>query len=296
MHHYATITYRHLIIGEQQNQFWLHHAPALAADNAVLMHQILAITALHHAHRQATQREAYTTRAFQHHGMSIPGFQCLIAAASSETAEVIILGSILLSIWIFASAQLTADSSLDHNLEMLGIVRSSRMVLQLYRDVIVQTPIATLLIPPLREPVVKRTSALAEDALRLLRRQIDPSVDSDATSLLQEGLERYLAGTDYRRPAAGWVAQVGDEFWTRLRRHEPPALLVFAYSSLLSRASEHECWWLAGWSERVIMDCASVLSEEDKEAVGWNGHVGLIRTWGDEFAALAKKRNGSGTE
>jgi len=66
-------------------------------------------------------------------------------------------------------------------------------------------------------------------------------------------------GLDPNRLAAAWMASVDGSYWARLRDNQPHAVLVFAYSTLLIRASEHECWWISGWSERVLQACSAIL-------------------------------------
>lgn len=291
MHYYSTFTYQHLIAGEQQSQVWQQHVPALAASNTVLMRGVLALTALQYARNDPAQRDMYVARALHHHGASLGPFQEMVASATTATAEVIVVYGILLSMWVYASFEITSEQqSLDSILNMLEIVRSSRTVFHLYRDIILETPIGILLTPLTPESLRADDKNMAQDALRLLRGQIQHTADNQAVDYMQKLIEQYLTGTDLRRSAARWVASVDDAYWGRLRWNDPHALLVFAYSCLLSLASERECWWLAGWSERVLLACSDVLSPADKELVGWAGHVRLIRTWGDEFATVAKRR------
>ena len=143
MHHYASVTYCHLIAGEEQSKVWQQHVAMLASSNAVLMHQILTISALPHAENDANQGQAFIAFALHHHGVSILGLQSSVADASSANAELIVMSSILLAIWAYAFFRLTYEiTCLDLILDIIGILRRSRSVFQLDREVVMKTPIA----------------------------------------------------------------------------------------------------------------------------------------------------------
>jgi hypothetical protein len=217
----------------------------------------------------------------------------MVASASPETAQVIVTYAILLGMWMYASSGITAERlSLDDILSAVEIVRTSRSVFHLYRDVTMKTPISVFLIPPSRTPLVSQVSS-AQEALQTLRNHIEHPSDEKALSYLQILMNRYLAGVDHTRSAAGWMASVDEDYWSHLREHRPHAVLIFAYNSLLTYASEHECWWLVGWSERILLACSEVLSPVDKEMVGWDGHEELIRTCGNELANIVRHGDSS---
>ncbi|KAF4463665.1 Zn2 Cys6 DNA-binding [Fusarium albosuccineum] len=291
MHLYATDTCRHIFTGEPQGQVWQHHVPALAATNGVLMHSMLALTALHQARKDPSRRDAYQTRALHHHAVGLPRFQDMVASASPETAQVIVVYAILLGIWIYASPEITAERlSLDDIMSAIDVVRTSRLVFQLYRDGIVKTPIGVFLIPPYRKPLVNDVTS-AQEALRKLHSHIEHTSDKKALSHLETLMDRYLAGIDHTRAAAGWMASVDEGYWARLREHQPHAVLIFAYNALLSYATDHECWWVMGWSERILVACSEVLSPVDKKTIGWDGHEELIRSCGNELANIVRHRS-----
>lgn len=290
MHHYATDTYQHLFPGEKQNQVWQHHVPKLAAANSVLMHGLLALTALHKARRDPSHRDLYRDCAMYHHGVSLPVFQGMVACASTDSSEVIVTYAILLGMWIYASLEVTAERlSLNEILSTVEMVRSTRSVFNLYREAVMKTPIGVFLVPPSRRPLLGSEVSSARDALQTVRRHVEHPSDKRALNHLQILTDGFLAGTENSRSAVGWMASVGEDYWIRLRDHQPHTVLIFASSCLLARASEHECWWLAGWSEQVLLACNEVLSPADKEKFGWDDYEKLIRTCGSKLALLAAR-------
>ncbi|KAF1953070.1 hypothetical protein CC80DRAFT_478475 [Byssothecium circinans] len=292
MHHYTTHTCKHLFMGERQGQVWQYDVPAFAASNVMLVHGFLAVTALHRARDDPARRDLYRTRALHHHGVGLPLFQEKVASASPEKAEVIVVYSILLSIWVYAFPEIAEEQpALDDILTTIDVVRGSRSVFRLYRAVVMETPIGHFLVPPFSAAVPDDQASSVRETLQSLRNQMQHPADESAVHRLQRVLERYLTGRDHTRSAANWMASVEDDYWLRLRNHQPHALLVFAYSTLLVRASERGCWWMSGWSERILRACSDVLGAEEKETMGWEGHEQRIRTQADELASVVGSKH-----
>ncbi|MAD82234.1 MAG: hypothetical protein CL912_04665 [Deltaproteobacteria bacterium] len=291
MHHYVTSTCEELFMGAPQKHVWQHEIPALSASNIILMHGLLAVTAIHCAWKEPARRNIYRARALHHHGLSLPIFQDMIASASSETAVVIVAYSVLLSIWVYAFPDIAAEQpSLDDILGSIEVIRGSRKIARLYRDVLKESHMRVFLTSPLQEPVLEYQGLSTRQILQLLRDRVGHQADKTAAQKLQISLDQYVTGFDYSRLAATWMASVEDDYWTRLRDHHPDAILVFAYSTLLIRASEHECWWVSGWSKRILQACGDVLSPEVKMTIDWVDHENRIRAGADELAETVKAR------
>ena len=204
---------------------------------------------------------------------------------------VIVAYSVLLSIWVYAFPEIAAEQpSLDDILSSIEVIRGSRKIARLYRDVIKESPMRVFLNSPLQEPIREDQDSSARQILQLLQDRIDNQADKNAVQKLQIYLDQYMTGFDYNRLAATWMASVEDEYWARLRNHHPEAILVFAYSTLLIRASEHECWWVSGWSKRILQACGDDLGAEVKLKIDWVGHENRIRGGADELADTVKAR------
>ncbi|KAH8881106.1 hypothetical protein GQ53DRAFT_518791 [Thozetella sp. PMI_491] len=293
MHHYVTSTCKHLFVGVQQTQVWQHDMPALAASNIILVHGFLAVTAIHCAWKEPLRRDLYRSRALHHHGLGFPMFQEMVASASSEKAEVIVAYSILLGIWVYAFPEIAAETpSLDDILSMVEVIRGSRAVFRLYREVILESPMHAFLNPPLLATITKGQDSSVFETLQLLQDQVDHEADKNSVRQLRIFLHRYMAGSDHNRLAANWMASVEDGYWVRLREHHPNAILVFSYSTLLVRASEHECWWMSGWSGRILQACSDLMTPDAKAAINWTHHEQRIRAGGDELAGIVKSSRG----
>jgi hypothetical protein len=69
--------------------------------------------------------------------------------------------------------------------------------------------------------------------------------------------------SDTRR-AIGWLAILESPFWERIRKHKPSAMLISVLYAIVIGPSSNRCWWLAGWSSKLIDAVEEVLSESDK--------------------------------
>jgi hypothetical protein len=291
MHQYVTDTCEHLFVGARQKQLWQLEIPVLAASHVVLVHGFLAVTAIHCAWKETAKRDLYRSRALHHHNLSLPIFQKMVASASSETAVVIVAYSVLLSIWVYAFPELAAEQhSLDDILRTIEVIRGSRRVARLYREVIKDSPMSVFNKSPLQDPMLEDQDSSARQILQPLLDQIDHQSDESAVQQLRIFLDHYMRGFDYSRLAAIWMASVDDDYWARLCDHQADAILVFAYSTLLIRASEHECWWVSGWSERILQACTDMMSIETQTAINWADHEHHIRAGANELADSMRSR------
>jgi hypothetical protein len=155
-----------------------------------------------------------------------------------------------------------------------------------------QSPMHVFLDPPLTAPIPEDQDPSVRQTLQLLRDQVGHQSDKNAVQQLQTYLDRYMTGSVNNRLSAAWMASVEDDYWGRLRDHHPDAVLVFSYSTLLICASEHECWWMSGWSGRILQACSDIMSPEVKETIDWVDHERRIRAAAEELADIVKLRQG----
>jgi len=295
MHRYATDTCQHLFTGARQIYVWQHDIPAMAASNVVLMHGILAVTAIHCALSDPTQRDAYKSRALYHHSLSLPMFQAMVASAASETAEVIVAYSILLSIWQYAYPELADEQpALDDIFDMIELVRGTRSVSRLYRDIVVAGPMGVFFDPQPSGVVTNGQISSVHQTLQSLHDQLSHPADQHAVQRLQVYLDRYETLNNRDRLAVTWMATIADDFWVRLRSYNPHALLVLAYSTLLVYASGNKCWWMSGWSERILRACGEVLSPGVQSTIDWAYHESRIRGMATELGIRRQGGEGAG--
>jgi hypothetical protein len=292
MNYYTTETSLQMFYGERQCKVWQRDIPALAGSNVMLMHGILSVAALHRGRDDPAQRNMYRARSLYHHDTALQQFKTLVALADPRNAEVLLSFSVLLGIWVYAFPETAADDEslgLDDLLDMLEVIRGTKTVFVLYRDVIASKPIGVFIIPAHKywgHPPPELQALAAHQALDHLSSTSALPSHNAAIHHLRMSLDRYLAGLDHARSAAGWISVVEDDFWQSLRAHDPQAILIFAHNAMLLRYSERGYWWMMGWSDRILRACDRALSPEQKQALDWEGCLERIQVAGDEVSSL----------
>ncbi|KAL4804729.1 hypothetical protein BDV18DRAFT_161819 [Aspergillus unguis] len=312
MHHYTTSTSASLF-GEEQKDLWQTEVPMMARSSSLLMHGLLATSALHMAflHKDDPSRPAYTNRALYHHSLGLQLFNADITTLSKEDSNghVLFTFGVLLVIWAYASPtipsiiptepdeQLTENGEsldLDALLSSLDLVRGNKVLFELSSETISSQPIGAFTKPSNRS-VLSRTDSSSsapssllraiQGALSTLRKHVTDFIDTSAI----DHLERFLLETistsarDMRMPL-GWPALVEAPFWARVKAHKPPALLILMHYAVVLACYEDRTWWMVGWSGRLLDSVRRVLGECAGE--DWRGCfedvqvlVARVRVW-----------------
>jgi len=101
MHHYNLMTSTSLFDEKQQN-LWQVQIPNEAYSCPLLMHCVLAITALHLVSSDPAESSSLLDRALLHHAVSLQLFNREITDISSANAHVLCAYSVLLIVWAYA--------------------------------------------------------------------------------------------------------------------------------------------------------------------------------------------------
>lgn len=290
MHHYTTTTSVSLF-GEDQRELWQVEVPIMARASRLLMHGLLATSALHMAFllKDDASRSTYTNRALYHHGLGLQLFNADITALSNENSNshVLFTFGLLLVIWAYASPTVPIDIDnenkekekesldLDTLLSSLDLVRGNKVIFELSSETILSKPIGAFTKPankPIRSSPPSATpstlTSSTQEALASLRENVSDFIDTTAI----DHLERFLHDTistsarDMRLPL-GWPALIDGPFWDRVKGHRPSALLILVHYAVLLAWFEERAWWMGGWSGRLVAAVGRVMGGDHR----WRG-------------------------
>ncbi|KAI9375671.1 hypothetical protein BJX61DRAFT_92765 [Aspergillus egyptiacus] len=294
MHHYTAVTSISLF-GEEQRELWQVEVPVMARSSPLLIHGLLATSALHMTFLHKEDSSLYTTRALHHHGIGLRLFNENITTLSSEASNshVLFTFGIFLVIWAYASPNLTSTptapdsdstgSDLDTLLSSLELVRGNKVIFELSSETILSKPIGRFTEPSHKPRTrIHNLPPNLDETLTHLRKTATDFIDHTAI----DHLERFLLDTvstsacDMRKPL-GWPALIEAPFWERVKRHKPSALLILMHYAIISGYYELRAWWIEGWSEKLVAAVQRALPvEELRERYAWGvcmGHVlGII--------------------
>ncbi|KAL1306415.1 hypothetical protein AAFC00_005120 [Neodothiora populina] len=275
MHHYTLTAANELFPRGHGQTIWQHKIPLEAQSHPMLMHGLLAISAAHLALNYAKDGTDYRIRAIHHQNMGLLGYRAAISEISSLNAIPSFVFSVMLGVLTFAGPRLSAkEASIDDALELFTLMRGSKVVWELEKQTVLTSPMVALIPPP--DWDFDKLDAGLEAKLEDLK-LLSPgdAVYTTAVDELKLCMQVALAAPDDFLITARWMATVDEQFWVRLKAHDPIALLLFAHYSLILSAYE-QIWWLGDWKAELIKAVDSTLSPGDKEAVKWSSRVEFL--------------------
>lgn len=276
MHHYATVTSNNVFPNGLARFVWQETIPLEAQRHPLLMHGILAIAAMHLACLQEDENAEYRIRAFHHQNIGVLGFRSALTAMSKENAHIMFAFSMMLSILAFASPQLSEmPPDVDNILEMFSLLQGNKLVWELEQDTI-HTSAMVKLLPTHHQPAGEsKLDAGHDKALHDLESLSDDAACMSAIQQLRVCLEIALAAPDEVPMAARWAVTMEERFLFLLKAHKPEALVILAHYGLIVR-SYRQTWWLSSWCNILVDAVDKTLSDESKEAVGWQSKLEFL--------------------
>jgi hypothetical protein len=279
MNHFTAVTSLGMFLGEEQREVWQRDTPFEARSNPLLMHGLLSVASLHLALLEPEELPAYQIRALHHHDLGLKLFNSQLSLVSSTNCHILFTFALMLVIWIYASPVVTKENlQLDDILNLLDLVRGCKTVFLLQRNAIVSRPVGAFILHHqyVDSPNLDLPPAI-DQACQNMKDEATESTDVKAIEKLEKFLQSSMVRTSDTTIAAGWPAIVEDSFWSRLRSHEPIPILIFAHYALLLQLFENGCWWMTGWSERIIQAAEQALTTIGKGSDSLKMHLEHIR-------------------
>ncbi|KAI1469738.1 uncharacterized protein F4812DRAFT_420161 [Daldinia caldariorum] len=264
---------------------WRETIPDLATRYPYLLHELLAVAALHVRSANPEQANLLERIAAEHQARAIPLFREALANSSAETAAPLFACSCLLIPYHFAAAKDAAsllfneDSGSDLA-EWLVLIHGTAAVTMEHAPSIMRSPLRALL-GDLSPP--KPAEALAADGptdARLVRLGEQLPVAEEQHRAEYEQVMYKLRVSFYlsdhadtaldrknaalRFPPFVNRRRVGEDLAAR----RPAALVVMAYWCVLLHRAE-ERWWLRGRAEPLLMKIGELLPAEHRHLLAW---------------------------
>ena len=264
--------------GPKQRNLWQKEIPKQARSNALLMHGLLSVSALHLARSDPVESATYQLRALHHHNLGLQLFNDQIGTLCSDNSHILFAFAFMLAIWAYASPSYsTGTLQLDEVLHLLELIRGGKELFVLHRDSILDRPIGNF-IQFQQQSRLPELPPLAQKSMRELRRVATDEVHIAAIDRLESFVKSSVERPDAAKFAMAWPATVEDEFWERLKSHEPVSVLIFMHYALILQLFEDEWWWVEGWSARVFVAAETSVSASDRKALGWDHFTTLIQS------------------
>jgi hypothetical protein len=252
LHHFCTVTYLTLTPEHAQQKMWQTTAVKVGLGFPFLMHQILAIAALHLGHCNPERRDYYSTKAVERQSQAMEEFALLQNQVDASNCRAIFLFSSLLAIHVLADPTRSSDLSfgdyLDNLLGCISLVQGVRhLVMDGWEQQLHDSEIGALF--NIQHPEQPYD---IPDECRKLYNLIENANVGDATrNTYSDTLDRLqftfaLSGAPSQRHSTirwllAWPMQLTREYLELLQERRPEALIIMAHYGVLLQCYR-ECW------------------------------------------------------
>ncbi|KAI0893297.1 hypothetical protein F4806DRAFT_203336 [Annulohypoxylon nitens] len=268
---------------------WRDVVPRLAERYPYLLHEVLAIAALHNRSLAPVQGDYLKRVAAEHQGKAIPLFRQALTFISAETALPLFACSCLFIPYHFAAAK-DASSLLFNEeagtlAEWLILIQGCAAITMHQRAALMQSPLRALL-GDLYTPKVEDLSSGPSDA-RLVelgsKLPVPPLREVTYTqTIIVLRVSFYLSDkadtvVDRKNAALRFPPLLNREFRTDLELKHPAPLIIMAYwCVLLHRVQDR--WWLKDKVKPLLVKIQELLPPQYRSLIEWPlEEIGIIQ-------------------
>jgi hypothetical protein len=286
-HHYVTSTASTVTDGHDRNHIWDIHVPQWGFSFPSILHLILALSALHLAHKQPAMRANYLKQADDHFTFGIRSVTTVLSSLNEENCQYIYISAVLICLVYFGHGPRAGEFlvfSEAGQAEWLVLMRGVRSILESRREDIfsgVLTPDALEGEASLGEESelaaeLERHKGRIRDVQGLICAETnDPGMyDSALDALIQtfDDVYRMRAagkhGVNLMHLVIGWIYRLEEGFVGWLEARDPFALAILAYWAILLKYMQSS-WLMTGWDEHVLSGIQASLAGEHRRWIQW---------------------------
>ncbi|OJD33158.1 c6 zinc finger protein [Diplodia corticola] len=306
LHNFVTSTAFTISQNADLRTLWRVEVPRLAFQHDFVMRAILAVSAAHMAHWKPDRADFYMARAVAHHKIGLRGPTSILPHVTEDNCSALYIFSALTAILSLAMPRKPEDIlfvSSDGVAEWLFLLRGIASIVFSSADWLLNGVIGPMLHRvkvPAFDPAVLVRAGLDPDDFKAEPLPTDDPVrppEHDQLADLRRFLERDLARDDphacqvccialdelvrsytyicnlgpsdcHLRSIFSWPCAVSNDYLAALTAHEPHALLVFAYYSVLLHRLDG-FWWIKGWGTHLISRIYHLIAPIYRQWVRW---------------------------
>lgn len=289
LHHFCTVTYKTLTPDCSQQEMWQTTAIKLGISFPFLMHEILAIAALHLAHGRAEEQSHYYTKATELQNHALAGFNAVRRNVGPSNGAAILLFTSLLALHVIAdpsrSTGLDPSDYINHFLGCISLMRGVRHVISGDAWVYIKE---SELKPLLLAPDPPELYDIPEECRALVRLSDDIEPGSTSSRAYNTAIERLhwsFARTNVSEPlptlrwAMAWLALLKDDYLELLSQRQPQALIILAYYGVLLHFTRN-CWPLCNSGAYLVKAINALMGPQLGQWMAWP--IKMIASNGEE--------------
>ncbi|KAF2502464.1 hypothetical protein BU16DRAFT_532815 [Lophium mytilinum] len=278
MNHYSSHT--SLTLSRQEHwPVWQTQIPREAQSYPFLMHDVLALGALHISYLDASRREAYHHIARSHHDRALEAFRSEITEVTPRNAGAIAASSIVVVMFVSGSTKATGFSvdTISSYIDILAAMRNTGSMVHSCSS-IAGGPIGHLaqLFQAIGDCGSVEASEEMDSILVLLDdfnlsssdTWEDKIVYQTAIASLRQYPPTQVHDTPTWQQVLCWPTHVSPEFFALLRAKRPMALIILAHW-LVPVHTIRLMWFMDGWGESVMSSINDLLGPEWRPGISW---------------------------
>jgi hypothetical protein len=285
LHHYIHCSCLGFSVGTTRHECWTRHVPDVAFKNTYLLHQILAVGALHSFLQNPDDRDLSHVAA-HHRALALEGVQSVMARDDLDSSVSLFAFAGLTAIYCFG--ELNTKRMDDPKLDVIGelttcfyLSRGITTVLTARRIEIEDTwasamisfsadvELARMRAAGLRIEQMQKLSTLIElrlsgsDSLSTYMHAATRCEECIGLLLFNKADEAELSHL-----VMTWPHEIHQEFVHQLEQREPIALVILAHYAVLMTMSPL-FWWLNEWPKLLLDQIQRVLPVELQHYLIW---------------------------
>ena len=257
--------------------------PELAPHHPYLMHELLAITALHLDHLHPHEGNKYLKTAAEHQSQALNLFRAALQDPPAEAVVPIWLCSALLVNYYFAlptdPASLLFNSDVPRPPEWMILMRGTSLIFRQHYDALSSHPVIREYIKPYAEPLQRYSPTMdfpdRSTLVSIYDKLVVPPEDQERYSTTLTELTRCFWVSSLGDPESlksapiTFAANVPVEFLSRLALKHQPALVVMAYWCVLMHRVPYFGWYKNAKAKELLAVLKGDLAPEYLELIRW---------------------------
>ncbi|KIW75671.1 hypothetical protein Z517_10413 [Fonsecaea pedrosoi CBS 271.37] len=266
LHQFLTSTYKTFHAEGPVQYIWQGTVVRMALSFPFLMHELLAISALHLAYTKPDDATWYHTASTELQTLALNKFNSAERDINASNCGAVLFFSLLLAVHILADPSRTAglDSNqyLDHVIDCVMLMRNvPKLIIKDWYQYLKQTELKTMF--EIQQP--ETPYQIPQPCLDLSKLNTNPDLGDQSRDAYESAIERLQWAfavskvPDERHTTIRWLmawpVQLKPDFLERLNQRRPEALIILGYFAALMTFYT-ECW-AVGDSGRILIEAIS---------------------------------------
>jgi len=276
MHHYSTVTSYSFSNLPFRRNTWQIAVPREAQIYDFLMHALLAIAAVQLLHVRPDRCQVYEDAARKHQNLALTtSIHYLHNITPTNCHALFVLSSIVAMLALkfpHPSNRRSMSAPVDEIVDFFRLIRGVKTVLQSASEWLLAGWLSPLLHYDWNPTLVPLPEDLEAAFNDLEARNGDDSKDRNTYPLALRDLKiKFQAHKIMEEEPAlvfTWPVLVHESYISALRRHDPMALVILAYYSVLLHSVDAQ-WWAAGRGSQLVDAISRTLPPEWLPLIQW---------------------------